>query len=99
MTNHDPARDGYSPRADPDAERLVIAAALTGQPIEPLARIVAPGDFREPRHEAIWQAMLDVTHAGGTIDIASVRAARADEQRRGPTELHERLLAERDALA
>ena len=66
--------DGYTPRADPDAERLVIAAALTGQPIEPLARIVAPGDFREPRHEAIWQAMLDVTHGGGTIDIASVRA-------------------------
>lgn len=63
------------PRADATSERLTIAAVLSGHPIEPLARIVDPADFWQPRHEAIWAAMLRVNEAGNDIDIASVRVA------------------------
>jgi replicative DNA helicase len=61
------------PRADVDAERLLLGAVLTGRDIAPLARIVAPEDFWQPRHEAIWSAMLRVAESGTAIDIASVR--------------------------
>ena len=66
-----------TPPADADAERILIAAALTGQPIDPLARIISPRDFWEPRHEAIWAAIMHVHDNGQPIDIAAVRAALA----------------------
>lgn len=63
------------PRQDIDSERLVIGAVLAGRKAEPLSRIVNPSDFYQPRHEAIWAAILRVAEAGNAIDIASVRLA------------------------
>lgn len=63
------------PRADVASERLAIGAVFAGHPIEPLAQLVKPADFYQPRHEAIWAAMLRVNEAGNSIDIASVQVA------------------------
>ena len=62
-------------RHDLAAERLVLGAVLAGSKLEPLARIVNPSDFYQPRHEAIWAAMMRVNEAGNSIDVASVRLA------------------------
>lgn len=62
-------------RQDAASERMLIGAALAGHKVEPLARIVNPVDFHQPRHEAIWAAILRVVEAGNAVDIASVRLA------------------------
>lgn len=63
------------PRQDNAAERLLIGAALAGHKVEPLARIVNPSDFYQPRHEAIWAAILRVVEAGNSVDVSSTRLA------------------------
>lgn len=63
------------PRSDTAAERLLIGAVLAGQKPDPLVRAVAPSDFYQPRHEAIWRAISRVTEAGNEVDVASVRLA------------------------
>jgi len=63
------------PRQDVTSERLVIGAALAGHKPEPLARIVNPADFYQPRHEAIWAAIMRVVEAGNAVDVTSVRLA------------------------
>lgn len=63
------------PRQDTASERFVIGAALAGHKVEPLARIVSPADFYQPRHEAIWAAIVRVVEAGNAVDVASVRLA------------------------
>ena len=63
------------PRSDVVSEQMLLGAALTGHAVEPLARIVKPADFYQPRHEAIWRAVLRIVEAGNDVDIASVRVA------------------------
>lgn len=63
------------PRHDLASERLTIGAVLAGHKPEPLTKIVQPCDFYQPRHEAIWHAVVRVTEAGNPVDIASVRLA------------------------
>lgn len=62
-------------RNDLAAERILLGAVLAGQRVEPLSRIVNPSDFHQPRHEAIWAAILRVVEAGNSVDVASVRLA------------------------
>lgn len=62
-------------RCDIAAERLLLGAVLAGHKVDPLARIVDPEDFYQPRHEAIWRAVLRVVEAGNDVDVATVRVA------------------------
>jgi len=63
------------PRCDIASERLVLGAVLAGHSPDAIAKIVAPEDFYQPRHEAIWRAILRVADAGNPVDMASVRLA------------------------
>lgn len=63
------------PRCDIAAERLLLGAVLAGHDPEPISKVVAAGDFYQPRHEAIWTAVMRVTDAGNPVDMASVRLA------------------------
>ena len=63
------------PRHDLASERLVLGAVLAGHKPDPLAKILNAADFYQPRHEAIWHAVMRVADAGNPIDIASVRLA------------------------
>lgn len=62
-------------RHDITSERLVLGAALAGSGVEAMASAVAPSDFFQPRHEAIWSAILRVVDAGNPVDVTSVRLA------------------------
>lgn len=58
---------------DVDAERAVIGAALTANHlIDDLADIVRAVDFYQPRHEAIWEAVLAVHQRGDRPDALIV---------------------------
>lgn len=63
------------PRQDIASERLVLGAALAGHKVDPMAKLVNPADFYQPRHEAIWAAILRVVEAGNSVDVASTRLA------------------------
>jgi len=63
------------PRCDIAAERLLLGAVLNGHKPDPIAKLINPADFYQPRHEAIWHAILRVRDAGNPIDVASVRVA------------------------
>lgn len=60
-------------RADVGAEQALIGAVLNGSRLDGLD--ITPSDFWQPRHEAIWRAMLRVHEAGNTIDPTTVRVA------------------------
>lgn len=75
MVGEEPGGEVNDIRCDIAAERLVIGAALAGRKVEPMARVVAPADFYQPRHEAIWAAILRVVEAGNPVDLASTRLA------------------------
>lgn len=66
---------------DSEAERAVIGAVLMDNDALALARtIVTPESFGEPRHEAIWRAVIEVADRGEPVNVltlvASLRAAR-----------------------
>lgn len=62
-------------REDVTSEKLLLGAALAGHRVERYASEIKPSDFWQPRHEAIWAAILRVIEAGNVVDIASVRLA------------------------
>lgn len=55
-------------RYDPDAERATIGMALAGFDVDAMAAIVKPNDFYQPRHEAIWQAILVIREKGEPVE-------------------------------
>lgn len=72
-----------------DAEAYLLGAVMSGYPdLDDLAAVVEPADFYLPLHEAAWQAVLRVHHAGNKPDPLSVRLALADASvKHDPTRL------------
>lgn len=57
-----------------EAEQSVLGAAmLNGKVTDSLADIVAPGDFYEPAHAAIWGAIVDLAcRQGSAVDLVTL---------------------------
>lgn len=75
------ADDARNPRllVDSQAERAVIAAALLDaegslRVVPRVAAIVAPGDFHDPRHATIWEAVLAIHGRGDQVDVLTIAA-------------------------
>jgi replicative DNA helicase len=70
--------NGYIP-VDADAERAVLAAALTSPAaFDDIVMMLAPDDFGDLRCAAVWRAMLALEASGRPIDAVTV----TDELRR-----------------
>ena len=64
---------------DSRAERAVLAAGLldaeaAAQAIQRMGFVVGAGDFHEPRHAVIWEAMVAVHERGEPVDILTLSA-------------------------
>jgi replicative DNA helicase len=61
--------------ADLDAERSVLGALMTDRRLhEEISDILTGGDFWQPAHEVIWNAIARLAEAGRPLDPISVRA-------------------------
>jgi replicative DNA helicase len=68
-----------------DYERAILGAILAGwRGLPDLARDLAPEDFYQPAHEAIYRAALRVYNAGGSPDPLTVRTALGQDANRLP---------------
>jgi replicative DNA helicase len=64
-----------------DAEVSLLGAAMSGYPeLDDLIATVEAADFYNPFHEAVWDAICRVHHAGNKPDPISVRLALADAE-------------------
>lgn len=62
-------------RSDRNAELALLAACLlTKTARQEARRHLLPGDFDDPRHEAIWDAMGDLDRHGKKVDATTVLA-------------------------
>lgn len=75
------ADDARNPRllVDSQAERAVIAAALLDaegslRVVPRVAAIVSSGDFHDPRHATIWEAVLAIHGRGDQVDVLTIAA-------------------------
>lgn len=64
---------------DPQAERAVLAAALldadgTDAVIPRVSTLLTSGDFYDPRHATLWEALLTLHGRGEAIDVLTVVA-------------------------
>lgn len=63
-------------RSDRVAEQALLAACLISKTArQEVRRHLLPGDFDEPRHEAIWDAMTMLDRHGKEVDPTTVLAA------------------------
>lgn len=75
------------------AERSILGAMLLSrEAVNAAEERVNPADFREPRHETIFNLMMGLRQQGATVDIITVGAALMKSplgQQVGPTYLHD----------
>jgi replicative DNA helicase len=70
------------PPCDPDAEAAVLSAVMLEPTAFKVARgILAPEDFYAESHRRIFEACIDVDHAGQPIDAVTVAAHLRDSNR------------------
>lgn len=67
--------DNYLPPQDIDAERAAIGSILIdSEALDDVAEIINPGDFYQPKHEAVFRAALAVQGRRDAVDALTVGA-------------------------